>query len=86
MRWPATFSAKLLRWPPMRCLPWLDDGPLVVAPGNERGELQVVPAVQRQLDDGAVLDHRADRRVLGLEQRRAAGDLDDLGQLRRLRA
>ena len=37
---------------------------------NERRELQVVASVERQLDDGAVLDHRADRRALGLEQRR----------------
>ncbi len=59
----------------MRCLPWLDDGPLAVAPGMQRGELQVIAAVQRQLDDGAVFDHRADRDVRGLQQRRAAGDL-----------
>ena len=84
MRWPATFSAKLLRCPPIRCLPWLDEGPLVVAPGNERGELQIVAAVERQFDDRAVLDDRADRGVLGLQQRRAALDVHDLGQLAHL--
>ena len=49
--------------------------------GDERGELQVVPSIQRQLDDRPVLDDRADRRVRGLQQRRAARDLDHLGEL-----
>ena len=47
---------------------------------NQRRELQVVASVERQLDDGAVLDDGADRGVLGLEQRRAAGDFDRLSE------
>ena len=48
---------------------------------DQRGELQVVASVERQLDDRAVLDDRADRGVLGLQERRAALDLDHLGEL-----
>jgi hypothetical protein len=48
---------------------------------DQRGELQVVATVERQLDDRPVLDDGADRRVRGLQQRRAARDLDHLGEL-----
>ncbi len=51
---------------------------------NQRGQLQVVAAVQRQLDDAAVLDDRADRRVFRLDHRRVGDDRDDVGQLANL--
>jgi len=36
--------------------------------GGERGELQIVPPVERELRDLSVVDHRADRRVFGMQQ------------------
>ena len=48
---------------------------------NQRRELQVVAAVQRQLDDAAVLDDRADRGVLRLDHGRVGNDRHDVGQL-----
>ena len=45
--------------------------------GLKLGELQVVPAVERQLDDLLLVDHGSPRRRLGLEQRRGPDDLDD---------
>ena len=49
--------------------------------GRERDELQVVAAVQRQLDDALVVDHGADGGVLGLQLGGAGFDGDGFGDL-----
>ena len=49
--------------------------------GNQRRQLQVVAAVERQLDDRAVFDDGADRGVLGLNQRRMRDDFQRFRQV-----
>ena len=44
--------------------------------GAELGKEGKVASVQRQAVDGMLSDHLADRRILGLQQRRSGGDLD----------
>ena len=46
------------------------------AGGNHR-QLQIVPPVERKVDDLAVLDHGAGRTLRGLQERRGCLDLDD---------
>ena len=47
----------------------------------ERDELQKVAPVQRQIHDALIFDDRADRGVLGVQQRSAGGDFDRFGHL-----
>ena len=56
-------------------------GPVGRGAGNQRRELQVIAAVERQLDDAAVLDDGADRGVLRLDDRRVGNNRHDVGQL-----
>ena len=46
---------------------------------RDHGKLQVVAAVERQVHDLTVFDHRAGRTLGGLQQRRGRLDFDDLG-------
>ena len=54
--------------------------------GLKLGELQVVAAVERQLDDLLLVDHVAERHVLGLDQGRFGRDLDGLADAADLEA
>src|SRR5262245_54114310 len=49
--------------------------------GDERSELQIVAAVERQFDDAAILDDGSDRGVLALQHRRASDYFDSVGHL-----
>ena len=49
--------------------------------GDQRCQLQVIAAVERQFDDTAVLDDSADRRVLRLYDRRIGHNRHDVCQL-----
>ena len=49
--------------------------------GNQRGKLQVVATVERQLDDALVFDHRAHRRSFSIQHGGAGGDIDDFGNI-----
>ena len=51
---------------------------------NQRRQLQVIAAVERQLDDRAVFDDRADGGVLGLDQWRLTNDGHGLGDVAHL--
>src|SRR5207247_10302417 len=53
---------------------------------NQRRELQIVPAVERKLDDALVLDHGPDRSGLGLKHWRATDDLQHIRDLSDLQA
>src|SRR5207237_5520540 len=47
---------------------------------NQRGQLQVVPSIERQLDDAAILDDGSDGSRLGLDERRLPDDLHGIIQ------
>src|SRR6202034_2727871 len=48
---------------------------------RDRGQIENAPAVQRQLIAFALVNDRAERRSLGLHQRRFPGHFDDLAYL-----
>src|SRR5947209_2579439 len=51
---------------------------------RHRDQVQILPAVQRQLGDDLVLDHGADGCSLGLEQVKRSGNFDRLANLAQL--
>ena len=64
----------LAREPPCRSPAWPGAGEAGADVRAQRDQAQVVAAVERQLDDAPVLDDRADRRVLGGDERDGGGD------------
>ena len=49
--------------------------------GAQRHQAEEVAAVQREIRDSLLLDHRADRRIFGREKGRGAADFDGFANL-----